>query len=85
MRKKGRTKYFLVGFLCFFIFAYGFITVNINKRNPEKKESKFTMDLTLKPFDLRVDTTNYAFYVNSKIIDDMKEKCVDIYNGIFSK
>ena len=85
MRKKGRTKYFLVIFLCFFIFIYGFIEININKAKAWEKKSKFTIDLKLKPFDFRIETKEYVFYVNNKIIDNVKEKYIDVYNGIFSK
>ena len=119
MRKKGRSKYFLVIFLCFSIFSYGFITININKSETERNESKFTIDLKaetfdfrinnyaitksndkstrkrgkllytvsfkLKPIDFRVDTEEYVFYVNSKVIDNIKEKYIDVYNGILSR
>ena len=40
MRKKGRTKYFLVIFLCFFIFIYGFIEINITKAKDCEKKVK---------------------------------------------
>ena len=76
MRKKGRIKYFLVIFLCFFIFIYGFIKININKPELVRKKSKFTIDLKLKPLDFRIETKEYIFYVNNKIIDNMKEKCI---------
>lgn len=89
MRKKGRTKYFLVITLCFFIFIYGFTEINITKAKSSRIKSKFTIDLKLKPFDLRIETADYVFYVNNKVIDKMKEKYNqvynDIYNGIFSK
>jgi len=89
MRKKGRSKYFLVIILCFFILMYGFTEINLTKAKDVKKKSKFTIDLTLKPMDLRIETKNYVFYVNNKIIDSMKEKYNEVYNevynGIFSK
>ncbi|MBZ9688186.1 hypothetical protein G9F72_017775 [Clostridium estertheticum] len=89
MRKKGRTKYILIMLLCFFIFIYGFTEINITKAKDLRKKSKFTIDLTLKPIDLKIETVNYIFYVNNKIIDKMKEKYNEvydeIYNGIFSK
>ncbi len=85
MRKKGKAKYFFVIFLCFFIFIYGFIEINLNKRKIEREESKFTMDLKLKPFDFRIETKEYVFYINSKIIDNVKEECINVYNGIISK
>ena len=86
MRKKGRTKYFLVIILCFFIFIYGFTEINLTKAKDLRKKSKFTIDLTLNPIDLKIETADYVFYVNNKIIDSMKEKYnEDIYNGIFSK
>lgn len=85
MRKKSRIKYFLLIFVCVFIFIYGFIVININKPELVRKKSKFTLDLRLKPFDFKIETKGYVFYVNNKIIDNMKQKYNDIYNGVFSK
>ena len=85
MRKRGIIKYFILFFLCFFILLYGFIMVNIHKPKLVREKSKFTIDLKLKPFDFRIDTKDYVFYVNSKVIDNMKEQCTQVYNGIFSK
>lgn len=85
MRKKGRMKYFLVIFLCFSILVYGFIKVNINKEKDVKIISGFAIDFKLKPFDFKVETADYIFYVNSKVIDNLKEECVSVYNEIFSK
>ncbi|MGH4125863.1 MAG: hypothetical protein ACREV6_23380 [Clostridium sp.] len=81
MRKKGRIKYTIVIFLCFSILIYGFFKINITKTKDLRKKSKFTIDLTLKPIDLKIETEDYVFYVNNKVIDKIKEK----YNGIFSK
>ena len=89
MRKKGRFKYYIVFFLCFSIFTYGFFRINITKAKNVRKKSKFTVDFKAKPIDLRIETRDYVFYVNGKVIDAMKEKCNevynDIYNSIFSK
>lgn len=89
MRKKGRIKYIFVMFLCFLIFIYGFTEVNITKAKNLREKSKFTMDLTLNPMNVKVETANYVFYFNNAIIGKMKEKYDsvfdDIYNGIFSK
>ena len=85
MCKKGRNKYFIVSLVCVLIFVYGFITININKPEIVRKESKFTIDLSLKPIDFRIETKEYIFYVNNKIVDNLKEKYKDIYDGILSK
>ena len=85
MRKKGRIKYFLVAFVCVFILIYGFTVVNINKPELVRKESKFTIDLTLKPIDFKIETKEYIFYVNNKVIDNVKEKYIGLYNRILSK
>ncbi|MBU3189714.1 hypothetical protein K9O30_10780 [Clostridium bowmanii] len=85
MRKKGRIKYIFMIFLCFLIFIYGFIEVNINKPELVRKKSKFTMELSLVPIDFKIETVGYVFYANSKIIDSMKDKCVNAYNKIISK
>ncbi len=85
MRKKNRSKYFITGILCFSIVIYGFIKINIYKPELVRKKSVFTMDLTLKPLDVRIETDGYVFYLNNKVIDGVKEKCNDTYNDIFSK
>ncbi|MCB2288769.1 hypothetical protein LGK97_03205 [Clostridium sp. CS001] len=85
MRKKGRSKYFLLAFLCFSMFIYGFFAINITKDEDVRKKSKFTIDLKLKPVDLRIETKKYVFYANNKIIYDVKEKYMEIYHEILSR
>lgn len=85
MCKKGRIKYFLLAFLCFAIFIYGFFAINITKAKDVRKKSKFTIDLKLKPIDLRIETKNYVFYANNKIIYNVKEKYMQIYHEILSR
>lgn len=89
MRNKGRIKYFLVFFLCFSIFIYGFLQINLTKAKDVRNKSKFTIDLKLKPAYLEIETKDYTFYVNDKIFDKLKAKYNDIYNdiynGVFSK
>ena len=85
MRKKGRTKYFLLGFVCIFIFIYGFIVVSINKSELEREKSKFTIDFTLKPFNFKIETKEYVFYINKKAMDNVKEKSIALYDKILSK
>ena len=89
MGKKGKFKYCFIFFLCFSIFIYGFLRINITKTKNVRNKSKFTIDFKLKPIDLRIESGDYIFYVNSKVIDGMKVKYNevfdDIYNRIFSK
>lgn len=85
MRKRGRIKYLFVIIICFFIFVYGFIKININKPELVREKSKFIINLSLKPVNFTVETKGYVFYVNSKIIYNLKVKCIDTYNDIFSK
>jgi len=85
MRKKGRIKYVFVIFLLSFILIYGFIQVNINKPELVRNQSKFTINLITKPFDFRIEGKDYVFYVNGKIIDDMKDKCINTYNELILK
>ena len=85
MRKKSRVKYVVLIFVCLSIFVYGFIKVNINKPELVRKRSWFTMDLKVKPFDFRIETKEYVFYVNNKVFDNLKEKYTEVYNGIFSR
>ncbi|WP_291636281.1 hypothetical protein [Clostridium sp.] len=85
MRKKGRFKYLLMISLCVYIFIYGFIKINITKPELVIKRSKFEMNIKLKPLDFRIETKDYVFYVNNKIFDSVKEKCIGAYNEIISK
>lgn len=92
MRKRGRIKYFLIISICLSVFICGFTIININKPELVKEKSKFTINIKLKPFDFRIETKNYVFYVNdkiiyniNKIIYNMKEKCIDTYNEIIPK
>jgi len=85
MRKKGRTKYFLVIILCIFIFIYGFLQINITKPKVVRIKSKFTIDLSLEPVDLKIETANYILSVNTKFFDKMKEKYNQVYDGFFPK
>ena len=85
MRKKSRVKYVVLIFVCLSIFVYGFIKVNINKPELVRKRSWFTMDLKVNPFDFRIETKEYVFYVNNKVFDNLKEKYTEVYNGIFSR
>ena len=85
MRKRGRVKYFIIIVIWFLIFAYGFIKININKPELVKDKSKFTISFRLKPVDFRVETKGYVFYINNNTIYNIKEKCINVYNGVFSK
>lgn len=92
MLKKGKSKYFLVIAIWLLIFLYGFIKINISKPELVKDKSKFTISFKLKPVDFRIETKGYVFYINNKTTYDIKkkyfnvkEKCIGVYNGIFSK
>lgn len=85
MRKKNRKKYFITIILCTSIFVYGFIKINIYKPEIVSKKSGFTMNFSLKPLDIRIETEDYVIYLNNKVIDGVKDKCNDTYNDIFSK
>ena len=85
MFKKGIIKYTFLMAICFSIFIYGFIEVNINKPELVKEKSKFTMNFKLNPIDFRVESKGYVFYANSKLFYNMKEKCIDTYDNIFKK
>ncbi|MGH4118863.1 hypothetical protein [Clostridium sp.] len=85
MRKKNKGKNFIVIILCVFIFIYGFIMISVSKPELVRKKSPFTVDVSLKPIDIKIETKDYIIYVNNKVIDGVSEKCKDVYNNIFSK
>ena len=85
MFKRGIFKYMFIIVICFSIFIYGFIEININKSELVKEKSKFTITLKLNPIDFRIETKEYVFYANAKLFYNMKEKCTDTYNDILKK
>ncbi|MCJ7689036.1 MAG: hypothetical protein MUO60_06935 [Clostridiaceae bacterium] len=85
MHKKNRKKHFIAIIFCVFIFIYGFIMISISKQELVRKKSPFTVDVSVKPIDIKIETKDYIIYVNNKVIDGVKEKCNDIYNNVFSK
>ncbi|MBK5242607.1 hypothetical protein [Clostridium sp.] len=85
MRKKNKQKYYVAIIFCISIFIYGLIIISIRKPELLRKKSPFTVDVSLKPIDIKIETKDYIIYVNNKVIDGVKEKCNDIYNNIFSK
>jgi hypothetical protein len=85
MRNRGKIKYFLIFFLCFSIFTYGFFQINFTKAEDVQKESMYAIHLTIKPVKLEIDTKDYNIYVDDKFIDIIKAKYNDIYNRVFSK
>ena len=85
MFKKGIMKYIFLLVICFSIFMYGFIEVNINKSELVKEKSKFIISIKSNPLDFRVETKGYIFYVNGKLLFNMKEKCIDTYHDVLKK
>ena len=85
MRKRGIFKYMFIMVICFSIFIYGFVEININKPELVKEKSKFTINFKLNPFDFRIETKGYVIYANNKLFYNIKEKCIDTYNGVFMK
>jgi len=85
MSKRNKNKNFIVVIFCTFIFICGFVIININKPELLRKKSPFIIDVSFKPIDIRMETKDYIIYVNNKVIDGVKEKCIDTYKDIFSK
>jgi hypothetical protein len=85
MRKRNNKKYFTVIIFCTFIFVCGFVIISISKPELLRKKSPFTIDVSFRPIDIRIETKDYIIYMNNKVIDGVKEKCIDTYNGVFSK
>lgn len=85
MHKRKNKKHFTAIIFCVFIFICGFVIISISKPELLRKKSPFTIDVSFKPIDIRIETKNYIIYVNNKVIGGVKEKCIDTYNDIFSK
>ncbi|MEK6266904.1 MAG: hypothetical protein N2B06_19375 [Clostridium sp.] len=85
MSKRNNKKIFTTIIFCAFIFICGFVIISIRKPELLRKKSPFTIDVSFKPIDIRMETKDYIIYVNNKVIDGVKEKCIDTYNDIFSK
>lgn len=69
LRKKG---IILVIIICFTIVTYGFVNISNSLPKFIKDRSELKINYTLSPFDFRMDLHGYSFYVNKKVVENIK-------------
>lgn len=70
----------LIIFVCIFIVIYGFIVVNGRLPKFIKDRSYVQINYNFKPFNFTVNVGEYSFYINRKIVTNLKtgsERIVD--------
>ncbi|WP_123052991.1 hypothetical protein [Clostridium sp. JN-1] len=70
----------LIILVCIFIIIYGFIVVSGNLPKFIKDRSYVQVNYNFKPFNFTVNVGEYSFYINKKIITNLKtgsERIVD--------
>lgn len=84
MRTKVRN-IILVLSISLVIVLYGFIVISDSLPKFIKDRSTFKISYNLSPFDFRIDISEYSFYINNKVADNIKKGSVKLLNNIESK
>lgn len=75
----------LISSICLMIVFYGFIVISGGLPKFIKDRSTFKINYSLSPFDFRMDISEYSLYVNRKVITNMKNDSVQLFNKIEDK
>lgn len=75
----------LVLSICLIIIAYGFIVISSGLPKFIKDRSAFSISYNISPFDFRMNISEYSFYINSKVADNIKNSSVKLLNNIEKK
>lgn len=68
-----------------FIIFLGFIVVSNNTPKFIKNNSPFKIYFTAKPFDFKVETKDYIFYLNKKAGENIKLSTYKVYDNLSNK
>ncbi|GAA0747392.1 hypothetical protein [Clostridium oceanicum] len=80
-------KYKTVILICFIIFIFGFVTVSNSLPKFVKDKANFSIYFSRKPFDFKIKGKNYTFYINYKVLNNIKSFNMNIgkkINSFFS-
>ncbi|AYD40992.1 hypothetical protein D4Z93_10850 [Clostridium fermenticellae] len=72
----------LIIFVCIFIIIYGFIVVNGRLPKFIKDRSYVQINYNFRPFNFTVSVGEYSFYINRKIITNLKYGSEKVMKGI---
>lgn len=83
---KGKIKgIILILSICIMIVFYGFVVVSGGLPKFIKDRSDFKINYSLSPFNFRMDISEYSLYINSKVVDNMKNGSIKLFNNIENK
>ncbi|WP_246615263.1 hypothetical protein [Clostridium thailandense] len=83
---KGKIKgIILILSICIMIVFYGFIVISGDLPKFIKDRSGFKINYSISPFDFRMDINEYSLYINSKVVDNMKNGSIKLVNDIENK
>lgn len=80
-----KKRYIVIILMAIFIIFLGFIVVSNNTPKFIKNNSPFKIYFTAKPFDFKVETKKYVFYVNKKASENIKLSTYNLYDGLNDK
>jgi hypothetical protein len=77
-----KLKYILLFLIFFSTISYGLVAVSSKLPQFIKERSDFKVSFNRKPFDLQFDAGKYIIYINSKVIDNIKESTLEVFKSI---
>lgn len=80
-----KKRYVVIILMSIFIMVLGFIVVSNNTPKFIKNNSPFKIYFTVKPFDFKVETKKYIFYINKKASENIKLSTYNLYDGLNHK
>lgn len=80
-----KKRYIVIMLMAIFIIFLGFIVVSNNTPKFIKNNSPFKIYFTAKPFDFKVETKKYVFYVNKKVGENIKSGTYNLCDSLNDK
>lgn len=80
-----KKRYIIIIIMAIFIIFLGFIVVSNNTPKFIKNNSPFKIYFTVKPFDFKVETKKYIFYVNKKASENIKLSTYNLCDSLNNK
>lgn len=75
----------LVLLICVMIVFYGFIVISGSLPKFIKDRSALKINYSLSPFNFTININEYSLYINSKVVSNVKNGSVQLFNNIESK
>lgn len=80
-----KRRYIVISLITIFIIFLGFVVVSNNTPKFIKNNSPFKIYFTTKPFDFKVETKKYIFYINKKASENIKLSAYSLYDTLNDK